>query len=161
MGPMRWGASLAVRKMAVGPSAPPMIPMAPASLGSNPRARAPRKVMKIPIWAAAPKSMSTGRASMVEKSVMRADAQKDQGRIHPRGHAEIQVVEHAVALVNGKAQTLEHRDVAHEDAKADGNQQQGLVMLGHPQVNKNDAHHDHDHDTGNQPRIKAGILHMN
>ena len=41
-GPMRCGASLAVRKIEVGPSAPPMMPMDEASCGVKPRARAPR-----------------------------------------------------------------------------------------------------------------------
>ena len=34
--PNKWGANLEVVKIAVGPSAPPIIPMAPASLGANP-----------------------------------------------------------------------------------------------------------------------------
>ena len=34
---IRCGASLAERKIAVGPSAPPMMPMAPASSGVKPR----------------------------------------------------------------------------------------------------------------------------
>ena len=34
--PIKLGASLDERKMAVGPSAPPMIPIAPACIGSNP-----------------------------------------------------------------------------------------------------------------------------
>ena len=49
MGPMRWGASLAVRKMDVGPSAPPIMAMEAASLGKKPRARAPSRVKNIPI----------------------------------------------------------------------------------------------------------------
>jgi len=44
MGPMRCGASFAVKKMDVGPSAPPMIPIEAASLGANPKKRAPKKV---------------------------------------------------------------------------------------------------------------------
>ena len=42
MAPIRSGASLELRKMAVGPSAPPMMPMAPASLGAKPNCRASR-----------------------------------------------------------------------------------------------------------------------
>ena len=38
--PIRSGASFDERKIAVGPSAPPMIPMAPASFGAKPIARA-------------------------------------------------------------------------------------------------------------------------
>ena len=38
--PIKLGASLLDRKMAVGPSAPPMIPIAPACSGVNPRYRA-------------------------------------------------------------------------------------------------------------------------
>ena len=49
IGPMSSGASLAVRKMEVGPSAPPMIAIEEASFGAKPRARALSKVKKIPI----------------------------------------------------------------------------------------------------------------
>ena len=70
MGPMRWGASFAVRKMDVGPSGPPMMAMEAASLGKNPRARALNRVKKIPICAAAPRSISLGRARRDEKSIM-------------------------------------------------------------------------------------------
>jgi len=70
MGPIRCGASLAVRNIDVGPSAPPIIAMDAASLGKNPRARALKRVKNIPIWAAAPKSISFGRASKEEKSVI-------------------------------------------------------------------------------------------
>ena len=38
--PIKSGASLPERKIAVGPSAPPMIPIAPASAGENPIASA-------------------------------------------------------------------------------------------------------------------------
>ena len=36
MAPIRFGANLDDRKMAVGPSAPPMMPMAPACIGLKP-----------------------------------------------------------------------------------------------------------------------------
>ncbi len=70
MGPMRCGASLAVKNMDVGPSAPPIIAIEAASLGANPKKRAPSRVKYIPIWAAAPNSMSFGWANNDEKSVM-------------------------------------------------------------------------------------------
>ena len=44
-----------VVKIAVGPSAPPMIPREPASCGVNPIRIATSKTVKIPSWAAAPK----------------------------------------------------------------------------------------------------------
>ena len=53
MGPMSDGASRDDRKMAVGPSAPPIIPMEAASLSGNPSARAHRKVMNPSVLAVA------------------------------------------------------------------------------------------------------------
>ena len=41
-------ASFDERNIAVGPSAPPIIPIAPASGGEKPRTSAPRKVKNIP-----------------------------------------------------------------------------------------------------------------
>ncbi len=56
--------------MAVGPSAPPMTPMAAASQGLKPRASATRKAVKMPSWAAAPSSRDMGLASRGPKSVI-------------------------------------------------------------------------------------------
>ena len=50
-------------KMAVGPSAPPMMPMAPAFSNVNPSAMAPRRVPKMPICAAAPSNAMAGAGS--------------------------------------------------------------------------------------------------
>ena len=70
MAPIRSGASFDDRKMAVGPSAPPMMPMAPASEGLNPSARAMAYAPKIPVWAAAPIRISLGFEIRAEKSVI-------------------------------------------------------------------------------------------
>ena len=48
IGPKRFGASFDVTKIAVGPSAPPIIAIEPASLAANPRSVAPINVIKIP-----------------------------------------------------------------------------------------------------------------
>ena len=48
MGPSSSGASLDVRKIAVGPSAPPIMPMEAACAGVKPRNRAAVRVVKIP-----------------------------------------------------------------------------------------------------------------
>ena len=56
--------------MAVGPSAPPMMPMDAASGPVKPSRRAPMKVKKMPSWAAAPSSRLEGRAISGVKSVM-------------------------------------------------------------------------------------------
>ena len=77
--PNRWGASLAARKIAVGPSAPPIMPMAPASAGVKPRYSAPIKVRKMPVCAAAPSSTNRGLESMVEKSVIAPMPRKISG----------------------------------------------------------------------------------
>ena len=76
MAPSRSGASLDAKNIAVGPSAPPIIAMALASLrvNSNPGTRlsaiAPNKVAKIPNWAAAPSSNIRGLAMRAPKSVI-------------------------------------------------------------------------------------------
>ena len=74
MGPSSSGASLLVRKMAVGPSAPPMIPMDAACAGEKPKmgrsSCVTRKVAKMPICAAAPSRRLLGLAIRGPKSVM-------------------------------------------------------------------------------------------
>ncbi len=76
MAPSSSGDSRDARKIAVGPSAPPMIPMAAASRRVNEipgtasdRASAPSRVAKIPNCAAAPSSAVRGLASSGPKSV--------------------------------------------------------------------------------------------
>lgn len=66
----RCGAKVFVTKIAVGPSAPPIIPIDDASWGVNPNNNAPKKVIKIPIWAAAPKIMLFGLEINGPKSVV-------------------------------------------------------------------------------------------
>ena len=56
--------------MAVGPSAPPMMPMEPASAAEKPISFAPMKVMKMPSCAAAPSSRLFGLAIRGPKSVI-------------------------------------------------------------------------------------------
>ena len=77
------GASLDERKMAVGPSAPPMIPIAPAWLGSNPMSRAMIYAPKIPNCAAAPISINLGLEISAEKSVMAPIPRKMSGGYQP------------------------------------------------------------------------------
>ena len=70
MGPSSAGASRAVTKMAVGPSAPPMMPMALDSCPVKPIRRQPINVTKIPSCAAAPSNRLLGLAMRGPKSVM-------------------------------------------------------------------------------------------
>lgn len=58
-----------VVKIAVGPSAPPMIPRDPASFGVNPIKIATKSTVKIPNWAAAPKMDRRRLRSIGPKSV--------------------------------------------------------------------------------------------
>ena len=69
IGPSKCGASFEVKKILVGPSAPPTIPIEPASAGVK-NADAQRKVMKIPICAAAPRMSDFGLAISGPKSVI-------------------------------------------------------------------------------------------
>ena len=71
------GASVLVTYIAVGPSAPPIIPIEAACSTPNPiagiaapNARAPRKVINTPNCAAAPKRMLLGLAISGPKSVI-------------------------------------------------------------------------------------------
>ena len=57
-------------RMEVGPSAAPMMAMAPASLRSKPQARATISVKKMPNCAAAPKSSSRGLDRSGPKSII-------------------------------------------------------------------------------------------
>ena len=70
MGPKRSGASFDVTNIAVGPSAPPMIPVEAASKGLNPKAVQPKNAIKIPSCAAAPKRRLFGFAISGPKSVI-------------------------------------------------------------------------------------------
>ncbi len=56
--------------MAVGPSAPPMMPMDAAWAPVKPRKVAPKKAKNTPNWAAAPRMREEGRAISGPKSVM-------------------------------------------------------------------------------------------
>ena len=56
--------------MAVGPSAPPMIPREPASCGVKPSARLASSTAKIPNWAAAQKIASLRLRSIGPKAVI-------------------------------------------------------------------------------------------
>ena len=62
-------ASCVETKMVVGPSAEPMMPMAPAFSILQPRKSAAIRAANIPNWAAAPRSTVTGLWSMGVKSV--------------------------------------------------------------------------------------------
>ena len=68
--PRSSGASLFVRKMAVGPSAPPMMPMDAACGPVKPRQMAPKNATKTPSCAAAPSSRLFGSAIRGPKSVI-------------------------------------------------------------------------------------------
>ncbi len=83
MAPISSGASLELRKMAVGPSAPPIIPMAPASAGLNPMCSATMYAPKMPIWAAAPISSSLGCEIRAEKSVIAPIPKNIKGGYQP------------------------------------------------------------------------------
>ena len=71
------------RKIAVGPSAPPMMPMAPASLGRKPTCMASRYAPKIPICAAAPINIRRGCEIRAEKSVIAPMPRKMSGGYQP------------------------------------------------------------------------------
>ncbi len=83
MAPIRLGAVFEERKMAVGPSAPPMMAIPAAWFGSNPNASASMYAPKIPNWAAAPIRISFGLAISAEKSVIAPIPRKMSGGYHP------------------------------------------------------------------------------
>ena len=63
-------ASFDDKKIAVGPSAPPIIPIAPASGILKPRYSAPMNVKNMPTCAAAPSNIRRGFDINEEKSVI-------------------------------------------------------------------------------------------
>ena len=81
--PIRLGHSFDDRNIAVGPSAPPIIAIPAAWLGSKPRARATMYAPKIPNWAAAPMSISLGLLIRAEKSVMAPMPRNTNGGYQP------------------------------------------------------------------------------
>ena len=87
MGPISRGDSIDERNMAVGPSAPPIIPIEAASLRSNPKASEEIKVINIPSCAAAPNNISRG--GKVSHS---ANSKEDKRWINPFYHTKIKVV---------------------------------------------------------------------
>ena len=70
MAPSSSGARRVVRKMAVGPSAPPMMPMEADWGPVKPSSTPPRKATNTPSCAAAPSSRLLGLLSRGPKSVM-------------------------------------------------------------------------------------------
>ena len=69
IGPNRLGANCDVKYIAVGPSAPPIIPIDAASGPVNPNAIAPKNEKNIPNCAAAPSRILLGFAINGPKSV--------------------------------------------------------------------------------------------
>ena len=68
-----------VRKMDVGPSAPPMMPIDAASCLEKPMNKAIKKVAATPTWAAAPSKSVLGAASRGPKSVNAPTPRKMMG----------------------------------------------------------------------------------
>ena len=66
--------------MAVGPSAPPMMPMAPASFSVKPSIIAPTSATKTPICAAALASYGYGPAAIRAVRPIERDGWKNAGR---------------------------------------------------------------------------------
>ncbi len=89
-----------VRKMAVGPSAPPMMPMEAASGPVKPRQIAPKKATNTPSWAAAPSSRLFGSAISGTKVGHRADAHEDEGRIQTGLDADVEDVQQTGVLLD-------------------------------------------------------------
>ena len=83
MAPMRFGQSFEERKMAVGPSAPPIMAIPAAWFGSKPRANATIYAPKIPNWAEAPMSTNFGLAMRAEKSVIAPIPRNTNGGYQP------------------------------------------------------------------------------
>ena len=65
--------------MAVGPSAPPMMPTEAACSGVMPKIKAPKNAVKMPSCAAAPSSRDLGLAIRGPKSVIAPTARKISG----------------------------------------------------------------------------------
>ena len=80
---MRLGESFEERKIAVGPSAPPIMAMPAAWFGSKPNRRASMYAPKIPNCAAPPINNNLGFAIKAEKSVIAPIPKKISGGYQP------------------------------------------------------------------------------
>ena len=72
------------------------------------------------------------------------NAQENQRRVHTLQHAEIEVVQHGTVFVDAHLQTVGEGDVAQDDTKADGDQQQWLVFLDDTQGDEYETEHNHN-----------------
>ncbi len=77
------GAMRVATRMEVGPSAPPTMPMLPASCALKPSRIAPMKVTNMPSCAAAPRSRDFGLAISGPKSVIAPTPRKISGGSMP------------------------------------------------------------------------------
>ena len=111
--------------------------------GKNPRARALSEGKKDAHLGRCPQQHQFGPGQQGGKVGHRPQPQKDNRGINTRGHAEIEIVQHAVGFVNPKPNPLKKGNVAHQDAEADGQQQQGFVLLGNGKVNKETSDNNH------------------
>ena len=139
MAPIRLGESLELRKMAVGPSAPPMMAIPAACEGSKKLCRGTNEhQLRI-----GQQGREIGHGT---------DAQEDQRRIPALAHTLIENVEYGVVFIESDLQAGigTEGDVAEDDTQSDGYEQQWLEVLlnGEPDEEGSHCNHDEVPDSG-------------
>ncbi len=150
IGPISVGDSREARKIAVGPSAPPMMPLGRRAEEHRARAREQRREI--------------GERPDAQEDERREEAGSDPEVDHAHdavgGGVERVLMRHRVDHVHRhRVEDLRRqRDVPDEDAEADGDQEQRLVLLGDAEVEEEGAHREH-HDVEGRQVDEAGRRH--
>ena len=132
------GASRLERKMAVGPSAPPIIPIAcerdhvgteDSELGRS----AYRHQLRV-----GDKGREVGH---------RPDAEEDQGRIETVLHPEIEVIQHRTLFIDTDLHAVGKGNIADQYAEAYRHEEHRLHLVFDTEIEEEQAHDDHDQVT--------------
>ena len=139
------GLSLEVRKMAVGPSAPPMMPMDPAPWRSNPIAPGQQEGDEDAQLGGRAEEEALGIGDQRSEIRHRADPHEDERRVDAELDAVIQVIQETARLpVLASVHDAAQRYVRQEHAEGDGHEQERLELLDDAQVEKHAGYRDHD-----------------
>ena len=129
--------------MAVGPSAPPMMAIPAAWLGSKPSGTEDAKLCRST-------NQHQFRVGQKRREVgHRSDSQEDEWWIPALSYTLIEDVQHGVVLVETYLQACvsTEGDVAEDDAQSDGNKQQRLEVFLDGEPDEEGSHDYHDEVT--------------
>ena len=145
MAPSKSGASRDDRKMAVGPSAPPMIPIARGLLGCKGQHQSTQVAQKDTDLSGSTQQDQLGIREHGGEVHHGTDTEKNEGGIDPLLHTEIEIFEDRAFIVDTQGHTRPGGDVTDQNAKANRYEQQGFVMLDDGEADEGNSNHEH-HD---------------